>query len=151
MDELKEITPEYVYVTIPADYICIYHKILVLLSKYGVDMLKDCSAKCSAKNKTIIDCFNMFNAAVAARKLEQTKVAETIIKYVEGQLKLIYNENIDTSLVFPLDPKGHLHAIVTCGENPKFYVDPDTYELIHCSKEGNRMQFGLDDTDLNTD
>lgn len=153
MDELKEITPEYVYVTIPANYICIYHKILVLLAEYGISMLKDCSAKCTPRNKTIIDCFNMFNAAVAARKLGQDKVAETIIKYVDGQLKLIYKNEIDTNIVFPVDEHGHLKAIISCnGDNPKFYIDPDSGELVeNATDESNNVEFGLDETDLNAE
>lgn len=153
MDELKEITPEYVYVTIPASYVCIYHKILVLLAEYGVSMLQDCSAKCIPRNKTIIDCFNMFNAAVAARKLGQDKVAETIIKYVDGQLKLIYKNELDTNIIFPVDEHGHLKAIVSCnGDNPKFYIDPDSGELVeNATGESNNVEFGLDETDLNAE
>lgn len=143
-----EINPEYIYMTIPADYICTYHKILILLSEYGVDMLNDCQAGCSNQNKSIINCFNMFNAAVAARKLGQDKTAETIIKYVNGQLNIIHNYNdIDTKIVFPVDENGYLKAIVSCGENPTFTIDPETGLLWEKSIANDNEVYALDETD----
>lgn len=143
-----EINPEYIYMTIPADYICTYHKILILLSEYGVDMLNDCQAGCSNQNKSIINCFNMFNAAVAARKLGQDKTAETIMKYVNGQLNIIHNyEDIDTKIVFPVDENGYLKAIVSCGENPTFTIDPETGLLWEKSIANDNEVYALDETD----
>lgn len=147
MNNLQEVNPEYVYMTIPAEYVCTYHKILVLLAEYGVDMLNDCQAGCTARNKCIIDCFNMFNAAVAARKLKQDKVAETIIKYVNGQLNLIYKETDSKNIVFPIDEHGYLKAIVSCAKNPKFYIDAESGELIQVGESSDT--FALDNTDTN--
>lgn len=146
-----EINPEYVYMTIPAEYICTYHKILVLLADYGLDMLNDCQAGCTNQNKSIINCFNMFNAAIAARKLGLTKQAETIIKYVNGQLNLIYHaDNIDTSIVWPVDENGYIKALVTCGENPKFEVDVDSGILFQKSIDSINDVYALDETDTNS-
>ena len=143
-----EINPEYIYMTIPADYVCTYHKILILLSEYGVDMLNDCQAGCSNQNKSIINCFNMFNAAVAARKLGQDKTAETIMKYVNGQLNIIHNYNdIDTKIVFPVDENGYLKAIVSCEENPTFIIDPETGLLWEKSIANDNEVYALDETD----
>lgn len=143
-----EINPEYIYMTIPADYVCTYHKILILLAEYGVDMLNDCQAGCSNQNKSIINCFNMFNAAVAARKLGQDKTAETIMKYVNGQLNIIHNYNdINTKIVFPVDENGYLKAIVSCGENPTFTIDPQTGLLWEKSIADDNEVYALDETD----
>ena len=143
-----EINPEYIYMTIPADYVCTYHKILILLSEYGVNMLNDCQAGCSNQNKSIINCFNMFNAAVAARKLGQDKTAETIMKYVNGQLNIIHNYNdINTKIVFPVDENGYLKAIVSCGENPTFTIDPETGLLWEKSIANDNEVYALDETD----
>ena len=90
MNEIKQIEPEYVYVTIPAEYICVYHRILAMMADYGEDMLKDCKANCTDRNSGVIECFNMFNSAVAARKLKKDKLAETIIKYVKAKINQIY-------------------------------------------------------------
>lgn len=147
-----EINPEYIYMTIPAEYVCIYHKILILMSEYGIDMLNDCQAGCTNQNKSIINYFNMFNAAIAARKLGQDKVAETIIKYVNSQLKLIYNNDITIpETVFPVDEHGYLKAIVSCVENPKFEIDINSGELFKQSIANNRAVFALDETDTNSD
>lgn len=146
-----EINPEYIYMTIPAEYICTYHKILVLLADYGLDMLNDCQAGCTSQNKSIINCFNMFNAAVAARKLGLTKQAETIMKYVNGQLNLIYKaDSIDTSVVWPVDENGYIKAIVTCGENPKFEVDVESGVLFQKSIGNIDEVYALDETDTNS-
>lgn len=143
-----EINPEYIYMTIPADYVCTYHKILILLSEYGVNMLNDCQAGCSNQNKSIINCFNMFNAAVAARKLGQDKTAETIMKYVNGQLNIIHNYNdINTKIVFPVDENGYLKAIVSCEDNPIFTIDPETGLLWEKSIANDNEVYALDETD----
>ena len=42
MNARREVTPEYIYTTIPAEYVCVYHKILAMLADYGEEMLKDC-------------------------------------------------------------------------------------------------------------
>ena len=126
MNEIKQIEPEYVYVTIPAEYICVYHRILAMMADYGEDMLKNCKASCTDKNNNVIECFNMFNAAVAARKLGKDKLAETLIKYIKAKINQIY-KGLDnsTSFVFPIDENGEIKAFVSCGERPKFEINPD--------------------------
>lgn len=124
--QLKQVEPEYIYVTIPAEYICVYHRILAMLADYGEDMLKDCKASCTDRNSGVIECFNMFNAAVAARKLGKEKLAETLIKYIKAKINQIYqNKDNSTSFVFPIDETGQLKAFVSCGERPKFEISAD--------------------------
>lgn len=126
MSELIKVEPEYIYVTVPAEYICVYHRILAMMADYGEEMLKDCKASCTDKNNNVIECFNMFNSAVAARKLGKDKLAETIIKYVKAKINQIY-KGIDnsTSFVFPIDENGEIKAFVSCGELPKFEINAD--------------------------
>ena len=127
---LQQIEPEYVYVTIPAEYICVYHRILAMLADYGEDMLKDCKASCTDRNSNVIECFNMFNAAVAARKLGKDKLAETLIKYIKAKINQIYQgHDNSTSFVFPIDETGHLKAFVSCGERPRFDINPEDMVL----------------------
>ena len=149
MSELIQIEPEYVYVTIPAEYICVYHRILVMLADYGEDMLKDCKASCTDRNSNVIDCFNMFNAAVAARKLGKDKLAETLIKYIKAKINQMYR-GVDnsTSFVFPVDENGQLKAFVSCNERPMFYINPEDGELYeHKFGNGFEEHFGLGDED----
>lgn len=162
MSQLIQIEPEYVYVTIPAEYICVYHRILAMMADYGEEMLKDCKASCTDKNNNVIECFNMFNSAVAARKLGKDKLAETIIKYVKTKINQIY-KGIDnsTSFVFPVDETGQLKAFISCGERPQFTVDLETGQLLeHKLDNGFDEHFSLgpedeiqnkDDINNNTD
>ena len=144
------IEPEYVYITIPKEYICVYHRILAMLADYGEDMLKDCKASCTDKNKGVIECFNMFNAAVAARKLEKTKLAETIIKYVKAKINQIYNKTDNsTDFVFPIDENGDIKAFVSCGETVKFEIDSEDGELYaHKFGDGIEQHFVLSEDDI---
>lgn len=130
MSELKPIEPEYIYVTIPAEYICVYHRILAMMADYGEEMLKDCKASCTDKNSGVIECFNMFNSAVAARKLGKDKLASVIITYVKAKINQIYKgKDNSTSFVFPVDETGQLKAFVSCGERPRFEINADDGEL----------------------
>ena len=149
MSKLIQVEPEYVYVTIPAEYICVYHRILAMLADYGEDMLKDCKASCTDRNSNVIDCFNMFNAAVAARKLGKDKLAETLIKYIKAKINQMYR-GVDnsTSFVFPVDENGQLKAFVSCNERPMFYINPEDGELYeHKFGNGFEEHFGLGDED----
>lgn len=149
MSELVQIEPEYIYVTVPAEYICIYHRILAMLADYGEDMLKDCKASCTDRNSNVIECFNMFNAAVAARKLGKDKLAETLIKYIKAKINQMYR-GVDnsTSFVFPVDENGQLKAFVSCNERPMFYINPEDMELYeHKFGNGFEEHFGLGEED----
>lgn len=91
----------YVYISVPKEYIDTYYQILVMLADFGVDMLKDCKAACTDKNSDVIDCFNMFNSAVAAYNLGRTKLANLLINYIDAKIKQIYKnghvEDIDVT------------------------------------------------------
>lgn len=126
MSALKEVTMEYVYITIPIEYICVYHQIMSMLADYGEDMLKDCKASCTERNSGVIECFNMFNAAISARKLGKTKLAETLIKYIKAKIKQINrNKGNCKNFVFPIDVDGKIKALVTCGDVPTIEIDPE--------------------------
>ena len=68
MADLVITNKQYIYLKIPTKYICIYHQLCELMVDFGEDMLKDCKASCTDRNSGVIECFNMFNSAVAARK-----------------------------------------------------------------------------------
>lgn len=147
-----EIQPEYVYMTIPAEYVCIYHKILIMFADFGIDLLKDCQASCNSRNKKVIDCFNMFNAAVAARKLGQDKLAHTLIEYIKAQIDLTYTtETPFPEVVFPVDEEGKIKAIVGCGNKPKFLVDAETGKLWEETKGEPTTDYSLGPEDFIVD
>lgn len=159
-EELVDITNEveYTYLTIPAEYVCLYHKILVYLSDFGIELLKDCKAGCSAKNKSIIDCWNMFQALCAAHSLGETKKAELLYNYITAQLELYYkqeasdNKPYGNKFIGKLTEDGLLTAVVTCNNNDvgEFWVDAETGELYrkYISKKENNY-VSLDDENDN--
>ena len=135
MSNRTEITPEYVYITIPAEYVCVYHRILAMLADYGEEMLKDCRASCTDRNKGAIECLHMFEAAVAARQLGQDKKASLLINYIKSKINQIYKgKDNSTSFVFPVDEKGKLKAFVSCGDRPKFWVNTEDMKLYKTSR-----------------
>lgn len=151
--ELVPIEPEYIYITIPAEYICVYHRILAMMADYGEDMLQDCKAACTDRNSNVIDCFNMFNAAVAARKLGKDKLAETLIKYIKAKINQIY-KGVDnsTGFVFPVDEHGRLKAFVSCAERPQFKINTDDMRLYkHLYYQGFDEHFKLSPKDESFD
>lgn len=150
MNKLVEITPSYVYVEIPAEYVCVYHKILKLMAKYGESMIVDCKASQTTCNIEIIECFNMFNAAIAAKKLGKESLANTLIKYINTKLKNSYKETLDeASFILPIDADGKLKIFVTCGtpdDYPKFEINPDDGKLYQVTT-GRDIGLELSDND----
>lgn len=131
--DLVTIDVDHVYMIIPKEYICTYHKLLIGLSDMGMDMFHDCSSNCKESNKTIITCWNMFQGAIAAKQLKQDKQADLLINYINSQLNIIVNGNNielhDDSLVLPITNDGKLEAIISCKEPPTFEVDLETGKL----------------------
>lgn len=128
MSKLTNINLEYVYITIPTEYLTVYHAILTMLADYGEEMLKDCKASCTNKNSDVIDCFNMFNAAIAARKLNNLKLADTIIKYIKAKIKQIYNNNGVYNCIFTLDKSNISLIAVDEDDITNCYVNKANFE-----------------------
>ena len=153
----NEVNPDYVYMIIPSDYACVYARLLVMLSDLGYEMLQDCAAGCKGSNKTVISCWNMFQAACAAHSLNKTKEADTLINYIKAQISNIYKgsgvpENLG-SVTMPIDENGELYAMVTCGSVPTFEVDVETGLLKEVKKQGEvyTETYGLTKDDVQSD
>lgn len=91
-----------IYMEIPKEYESIYLKLLVYIIDFGIDLVKDCSAGCNVKNKKVIDCWNMFQSAVAAYSLAEVKditdpyykKSKFIINYINEQIDLTYSSEV---------------------------------------------------------
>lgn len=129
----KEINPEYVYLTIPAEYVCVYHKILTYMADFGKTIVDDCNALCKGNSKNIISCWNLFQSAIACYNLNRKKEADVFINYIKKQLDIIYKGSNNTvyNSYFPVSitEDGKLKAIVSCGNDTKFIVDVETGDL----------------------
>lgn len=145
MSNRKEVTPEYIYLTIPAKYVCVYHRIMAMLADYGEEMLKDCKASCTDKNNGVIECFNMFNAACSARLLGQDKKAQLIINYIKAKINQIYKgKDNSTSYVFPIDENGKLKAFVSCNDRPRFWINEEEDLMKQNQDLGFEEEYSLD-------
>ena len=134
VEELEEVNSEYVYLTIPAEYICIYHKLLVLISDFGKDIIEDCDAGCKSTSRNIINCWNMFQSACACHTLGKDKQAELFIKYITAQLDIYYKGTEDKSysgsIYLPITEDGKIKALCSCQDGKqKFEVDLETGNL----------------------
>lgn len=152
---LREINPEVVYMTIPADWACIYQKLLVAIAQFGEQMLYDCQASCKNVNKNIVNCWHMFAAAIAAHQLGKDKLANTLIKYIDAQLKVIYRDSrcaeFDSMIPMPITEDGKLKALLGCENGVQFYVDLETGELYEklLDKKAKEGTFTIEDNNLN--
>lgn len=134
--------PEYVYLTVPTLFICTYHKLLHYMVDFGIDLVKDCDSGCNAKNKKILDCWGMFQAACSAYTLEKYTEANLLIKYINEQLKLFYNSEgkplYDGDGVYPITEDGHFKAMITCNTPYAAHTEfhPEDYECRINHKDG---------------
>lgn len=149
-----EINPEYVYLTIPADWVCLYHKLLGYLADFGETAIKDCQAACKGQALYIIQCWNMFQSAIACRTIGDFEKAELFIKYIDAQLNNIYKSH-NTKIYcgegeFAITPDGKLKARVSCKvNNVKFYVDKETGKLYEkYIEETDKEVYSIEDDNL---
>lgn len=121
---------EYVYLTIPKDFICIYHRLLHYLNDFGIELVEDCKAGCDAKHRKLLDCWSMFQAACASHSIGDDMNANFFIKYITEQLDLMYRNTNDTPYdgdgIFPISDDGHLKAAITCSTPISVATDDKT-------------------------
>lgn len=104
----------YAYITIPRDWLNLYHKILYLLADFGEAKLKDCTAECLKNNKVVLDCYGMFNAAIAAKEIHNNPLANALYKYVEATINAMYRGS-----ALPIDV-----------EEPEYVLDLDNNQIL---------------------
>ena len=150
-----QINPEYLYLTIPSDWVCIYHKILVYMADFGKEIVNDCTSSCKGNGKNIFSCWNLFQTAIACRELGKEKEANFFINYVNKQLEFIYkgteNKTYNGTNYFSIVPDGTLRALCSCVEDTsEFYVDIETGKLYekYLENEINKSNFYIEDNDL---
>lgn len=125
------INPDFIYMIIPSEYVCTYHKLLVLMSDFGLEMLEDCNAGCKGRSKNIVNCWNMFQTACAAYQLGNVKQSKVIVDYIKETINSIYGgtgvEQVG-DIILPISQNGEVKAIIKCGTNPTFRPDKPSGE-----------------------
>lgn len=127
-------TTNFIYLTIPTEYVVVYRKLMQCLLDAGINILKQCDCNCkNNKTRIIFDCWCAFQSAIAAKKLGQDKTAEVILKYIIAQLELACTcEEFCDCDILPVEvAKGILEVISNCEKCniPTFYIDVNTGEL----------------------
>ena len=68
----------------------------------------------------------MFQSDIAAKSLGKDKLANTLIKYVDAQLELIYKgsdkDMFNGGFILPIDENGYVKGLNSCANNIEFYV-----------------------------
>lgn len=131
-EDLNPIEVEYAYLTIPARYVCVYHKLVSLIAEAGEQIINDCTYACKDKGKTINNCWSLFQSAIANYNIGEIKKAEFFIDYVNKQLELLYNGKehyYPSTIPVSITPDGKLKAIISCCSDQRFYVDTETGNL----------------------
>ena len=139
---------EYVYLTIPKEYVCIYHKLLILMSNVGKSIIKDCNYVCKGNNKIIIDCWNTLQSAIACKKLGKDKEADLLIKFIKSQINTIYKgTDCYQQETYVYIDGGYLKAKLSCDNDiPIIEVENDGY--LHLKEDSDTNTFTLNNGDL---
>lgn len=145
-----------IYLMIPIEYIPLYRKLLICLSDIGEDILKTCDSTCKcSKAKVVMECWIMFQSALASRALGEGKKEKVFIKYIEARLASVCDCVEDDTkciyIIFPVGEDGILKASVDCNdvEIPNFYIDVNTGRLIsEDSGSSETINFELIDNEL---
>lgn len=119
---------EYFYSKIPIKYLPVYKAILELLSDYGEQMLKDCKIRCADRSENVVECFNMFNGALASYNLGDIRKADLIINYVAAKINQI-GCKVGTDFNINLGVESNLPVFVTGNkDNPDIVLDDTIHE-----------------------
>ena len=122
-----------VYLTIPGEYTDVYYKLLYLLAAIGKDIIADCNYICHNNGNNVFICWNLFQSAIAAYNLGNTKEANVLIEYVSGQLDIYANnENIKVpdnfkdnypNVTYTVNDDGTINVLVRVNIDGKIYED----------------------------
>lgn len=141
-EHIKSI-PDYVYLTIPAQWLPTYHRLLKAVAQYGMDAIKDCSAACKENTLKPIQCWNIFQSAIAAHAIGDDKAAKLMIDYIDGELDIL---KIDTEVKIFIGEDGHIYfSDDSDGENKYFVIDPFTGGLNeHFTETDDAKEYSID-------
>lgn len=123
----------YIFVTIPFDYAELYHKIMALLADYGEAKLQDCTPQCIEKSSAVLNCYNMFIAAIAARNNQRFSLENALITYVKATIDNFYrNGYIPPSFIYEQLESGDV--LIDADEN-KLVTNDGIWSIIPYSEQ----------------
>lgn len=81
------IDTEFIFTSVPLVWFRTYHKILELLVCYGERKVINPNCKCSGSGNTIMECYELFQTAVAAYKLDKKEEGQNIVNHIDSLLR----------------------------------------------------------------
>lgn len=124
-----EIESDVCYLTIPADWIPTYRKLLMFVADYGKHILDDCNIACKGTGSIVFNCWNLFQSACAAYTMEDFEKAVLFKDYVDKQINLVDKEVNDTTFKYTVTPDGSIKVNGNIIDNKvSFTTNKSTYE-----------------------
>lgn len=125
-----------IYLVLPSGYKETYYKLLYLLAAIGKNIIDDCNYACHNRGNNVFTCWNLFQSALAAYNLGETKKADLYINYIDSQLD-IYAKNEDVEIpdnlmdsiadvLYRIDDNGNLVVVVKTEINGELYEETMT-------------------------
>lgn len=124
-----------IYLTIPKEWIKTYHSLLYILAGVGKQIIDDCSYTCQGSGRNIFTCWNLFQSALAAKALGDTKRAQFFIDYIDKELALYARHSRIIipdfskhypSCIYKINNDGSYTFIITCKVNGIIYNEEIT-------------------------
>lgn len=134
---MKNEEGQFIYMTVPTKYECVYKKLLIKMSDFGVDLIKDCTSTCKGVNRDLINCWNMFQSACAAYALGETKQSDLLIYYIMKKLQIDcdFNNSFEPLYVYVGQTDIEPRTFMTMTVEDILSLNPDK---INVRKEENR-------------
>lgn len=114
-----------IHLLIPENYIATYQKLILLIVDKHNDIIVNPT---NIINKQLIDCWNLFQSAVAAYNLNYIKEADFFINFINNHIDKY--KDINNDLIIKLNDGDLLKIINNNQEDIKFEVDISTGQLI---------------------
>lgn len=82
-----------IYLSIPDKYYNVYQKLLNALADFGKQIIDECHTTKSTSVISVVNCWNLFQSALACFELGNTEKCDFFINYINKQLDIIYKNN----------------------------------------------------------
>lgn len=91
MADFIQVEPDFISTRIPNQYLDTYYRLIAIVAEKGDNMVEEYNVQCKDKNSDVIDCFNLFDAFLSAKTLNNVKLYKTLYTYLNAQLNKKYN------------------------------------------------------------
>lgn len=102
---MNDLDVEFIYTYVPLVWYRTYHKILELLVCYGEKKVINPKCKCAGGDNTVLECYDLFQCAIAAYNLDKQEEGQSIIDNIESLLRGYESAN---SFTVVIDGKTYL-------------------------------------------